>query len=90
MQGFSLHAAVRWSYSNSQMRARRHALGALASQLELLNPPRTLERGYAIVSDSAGHVLHSPHAIRPHDQLTVRLAEGTAQIGVASVQEQLR
>ncbi len=73
----------------SQLRARRHALGALAAQLELLNPQRTLERGYAIVSDSAGHVLRSPGQIKPRDTLTVRLAEGTASVGVASVQGEL-
>ena len=73
----------------SQLRARRHALAALAAQLELLNPQRTLERGYAIVSDSAGRVLRAPQAIVPHAVLTVRLAEGTADIGVASVQQRL-
>ena len=73
----------------SQLRARRHALAALTAQLELLNPQRTLERGYAIVSDSAGHVLRSTSQIKPQDKLTVRLAEGTAEVGVASVQEQL-
>ena len=73
----------------SQLRARRHALAALTAQLELLNPQRTLERGYAIVSDSAGHVLRSPQQIKPQDKLTVRLAEGAAEVGVASVQEQL-
>ncbi|MDQ2822509.1 MAG: exodeoxyribonuclease VII large subunit, partial [Pseudomonadota bacterium] len=72
-----------------QQRQRRQALAALASQLELLNPQRTLERGYAIVSDSAGHVLRSPQQIKPQDKLTVRLAEGAAEVGVASVQEQL-
>jgi exodeoxyribonuclease VII large subunit len=69
-----------------QMRARRDALAALAAQLELLNPQRTLERGYAIVSDARGHVLRSPAAIRAHETLTVRLAEGSAEVGVASVQ----
>jgi exodeoxyribonuclease VII large subunit len=75
---------------SNQLRARRDALAALAAQLELLNPQRTLERGYAIVSDRAGHALRAPGAIHPHDLLTVRLAEGTVQVGVASVQEQLR
>jgi exodeoxyribonuclease VII large subunit len=70
----------------SQMGARRHALGALAAQLELLNPQRTLERGYAIVSDAKGQVLRSPAAIKVHQTLTVRLAEGSAEVGVASVQ----
>jgi exodeoxyribonuclease VII large subunit len=72
-----------------QMRARRDALAALAAQLELLNPQRTLERGYAIVSDARGHVLRSPAAIRPHETLMVRLAEGSAEVGVASVQSML-
>ncbi len=70
----------------SQMGARRHALGALAAQLELLNPQRTLERGYAIVRNAKGEVLRSPSAIRVHEMLTVRLAEGSAEVGVASVQ----
>jgi exodeoxyribonuclease VII large subunit len=70
----------------SQMGARRHALGALAAQLELLNPQRTLERGYAIVSDAKGQVLRSPAAIRVNEALTLRLAEGSAEVGVASVQ----
>jgi len=73
----------------SQLRSRRQHLAALSAQLELLNPQRTLERGYAIVSDSAGHVLRKPGEIRPAEVLTVRLAEGTAQVGVASVQESL-
>ena len=68
---------------------RRHALDALAQQLELLNPQRTLERGYAIVTDSAGHVLRSPANIEVNTALTVRLAEGSAEIGVASVQRTL-
>ncbi|MDL2357876.1 MAG: exodeoxyribonuclease VII large subunit [Pseudomonadota bacterium] len=70
----------------SQMGARRHALAALAAQLELLNPQRTLERGYAIVSDASGQVLRSPAAIKVHTMLTLRLAAGSAEVGVASVQ----
>ena len=70
----------------SQMTARRHALGALAGQLELLNPQRTLERGYAIVSDAQGQVLRAPDAIRVQHTLTVRLAQGSARVGVASVE----
>ena len=73
----------------SQMGARRHALGALAAQLELLNPQRTLERGYAIVSDAHGQVLRAPGAIKAGEKLTVRLAEGSAEVGVASVQTKL-
>ncbi|RJG15116.1 exodeoxyribonuclease VII large subunit [Massilia cavernae] len=70
----------------SQLAQRKDALAALSAQLELLNPQRTLERGYAIVRDSRGKVLRSPGAIKPRDTLTVRLAEGSAEVGVASVQ----
>ncbi|MES2018414.1 MAG: exodeoxyribonuclease VII large subunit [Pseudomonadota bacterium] len=69
-----------------QLARRHHALGALAAQLELLNPQRTLERGYAIVTGADGTVLRSPAQIKVREALTVRLAEGSAQVGVASVQ----
>lgn len=65
------------------------ALSALAAQLELLNPQRTLERGYAIVSDSKGVILRSPLQLQARQSVHIRLAEGSAQIGVASVQTTL-
>ncbi|MBJ7308690.1 exodeoxyribonuclease VII large subunit [Rugamonas sp. CCM 8940] len=68
---------------------RRDALAALAAQLELLNPQRTLERGYAIVTDAKGAVLRSPAQLKPRQTLTVRLAEGSAQIDLAAVQPTL-
>lgn len=70
----------------TQLAQRRDALNALAAQLELLNPQRTLERGYAIVTDGAGAVLRDPGRIKPGQALGVRLAEGSAEIGVATVQ----
>ncbi|AXA91883.1 exodeoxyribonuclease VII large subunit [Massilia sp. YMA4] len=68
---------------------RREALQALAAQLELLNPQRTLERGYAIVTNEKGAILRSPGQIQPRGTLTVRLAEGSAQVQVAGVQATL-
>jgi exodeoxyribonuclease VII large subunit len=70
---------------NTQLSQRRDALAALASQLELLNPQRTLERGYAIVTDEAGAVMRAPSQLKPQSTVTVRLAEGSARIGVDSV-----
>ncbi|WP_314443942.1 exodeoxyribonuclease VII large subunit [Massilia timonae] len=70
----------------SQVRARREALNALAAQLELLNPQRTLERGYAIVRDARGQIVRDPAQIHARDTLTVRLANGSAEVGVAQVQ----
>ena len=68
---------------------RRAALGALAAQLELLNPQRTLERGYAIVINAQGTVVRSPAQLQPRAALTLRLAEGSAQVSLASVQTSL-
>jgi exodeoxyribonuclease VII large subunit len=73
----------------TQLGQRRDALGALAAQLELLNPQRTLERGYAIVTDAKGAVLRSPAQLKPRASVTVRLAEGSAEVGIASVQPTL-
>ena len=65
---------------------RRQALSALAAQLEMLNPQRTLERGYAIVTDPRGAIMRSPAALHPRELIGVRLAQGSAQVGIASVQ----
>jgi exodeoxyribonuclease VII large subunit len=64
----------------------RRALMALDAQLELLNPQRTLERGYAMVTDAHGKIVRSPHELHPRTTVTVRLAEGSAELGIASVQ----
>ena len=73
----------------NQVKQRRDALTALAAQLELLNPQRTLERGYAIVSNAKGQALRSPDQIKARTALTVRLAEGSAEVRVSSVQSVL-
>ncbi len=65
--------------------AARHGLASLTAQLELLNPQRTLERGYAIVTDANGNIVRSPTQLHPHDTVSMRLAEGGARVGIASV-----
>ncbi|MBI1892204.1 MAG: exodeoxyribonuclease VII large subunit [Burkholderiales bacterium] len=68
---------------------RRQAVAALQAQLDLLNPQRTLERGYAIVTDERGKIVRTPRQLRPGQNMTVRVAAGTAQVGIAMVQETL-
>ena len=70
-------------------RLRHQALAALQAQLELLNPQRTLERGYAIITDKHGAVLRHPKHLQPREALTVRLAEGAAEVTLANVQPSL-
>lgn len=73
----------------TQIDQRRQMLGALAAQLELLNPQRTLERGYAMVLDGKGRIIRAPKELRPRETVTVRLAEGSAEVGITSVQPTL-
>jgi exodeoxyribonuclease VII large subunit len=73
----------------SRQQQRSQALAALASQLAMLDPQRTLERGYAIVQDAKGNVVRSPQQLRPAITVSLRLAEGSAEIGIASVQPRL-
>jgi exodeoxyribonuclease VII large subunit len=68
------------------VKRRRDALEAVAAQLELLNPQRTLERGYAIVRNVKGEVLRDPAQVKARNKLSLRLAGGTADIVVSSVQ----
>lgn len=68
---------------------RRQTLSSLAAQLALLNPQRTLERGYAIIVNQRGDIVRNPRQIEVRQQLAVTLAEGAATIGVASVQSTL-
>jgi exodeoxyribonuclease VII large subunit len=83
------HARCMAALMATQTAQRRQALAALTSQLELLNPQRTLERGYAMVIDHKGKLIRSPNELHPRQAVTVRLAEGTAQVGIASVQPSL-
>jgi len=73
----------------TQVTQRRQALSALAAQLDLLNPQRTLERGYAMVIDTKGRIVRNPDELHPRQTVTMRLAEGTAEVGIASVQATL-
>jgi exodeoxyribonuclease VII large subunit len=80
------HARRLSACAMTQIAQRRQMLAALATQLELLNPQRTLERGYAMVVDSKGKVIRAPKDLRPREIVSVRLAEGAAEVGIASVQ----
>jgi exodeoxyribonuclease VII large subunit len=44
--------------------------------LEALSYTRVLERGFALVSDAAGHPITAASAIKPGDRLRLRLADG--------------
>ncbi|SFU67164.1 exodeoxyribonuclease VII large subunit [Pseudoduganella namucuonensis] len=86
MEGLRCRASLGIANQHAQ---KRDALRALSAQLEMLNPQRTLERGYAIVTDGKGAILRSPAQLRPRESVTVRLAEGGAKVEIANVQPEL-
>ena len=69
---------------------QRQAMFLLDSQLALLSPERTLERGYAIMTDSRGQIIHSPEQLPVRKPVFVQLAAGNAQISIESVQPDLK
>jgi exodeoxyribonuclease VII large subunit len=57
------------------------------SQLEMLNPQRTLERGYAVVLNLADgvHAVREPDELKPGPEYEIRLAKGAAIVKLGEV-----
>jgi exodeoxyribonuclease VII large subunit len=68
---------------------QRYRLAALTSQLEMLNPQRTLERGYAIVTDAQGKIIRTSTHLHPGKTVMLQLAESTVKVVLSSVQPAL-
>jgi exodeoxyribonuclease VII large subunit len=63
--------------------------GHFQSQLEMLNPQRTLERGYAVIlskDDQAMHVVRNTNELNTENAFQVRLAEGQVEVEFAKVE----
>jgi exodeoxyribonuclease VII large subunit len=62
--------------------------GHFQLQLEMLNPQRTLERGYAVIlskDDQAMHAVRNPKELNTENLFEVRLAEGQVEIKFSKV-----
>jgi exodeoxyribonuclease VII large subunit len=85
-------APLEWRLRQGMLAQTQQSTGQLQrarAALELLNPQRTLERGYAVILDERGHAVRAPTALRPRMRVEVRLAEGAADIELAHVQPKL-
>lgn len=71
------------------LKQRKQEIASLAQQLELLGTKRTLERGYAIITDRNGHIVRSPSQLPVRKPVSVQLAAGSAQISIETVQPEL-
>jgi exodeoxyribonuclease VII large subunit len=53
--------------------------------LQTISPLATLERGYAIVTDSSAHILRDADAVQPGDRVSARLARGRLHCAVEEI-----
>ena len=70
-----------------QLERSRNRLGASASTLNAVSPLRTLERGYAIVTDDNGHVVQSFDAVATGDTIHARLHQGNVTATVTETRD---
>jgi len=80
LTGIRKELAAKQATLGSAMRAvvshKRSRLEQLAAQIAALSPLAILQRGYALVFDSAGKLLKDAAEIGPGDDISARLAQG--------------
>jgi exodeoxyribonuclease VII large subunit len=59
------------------------ALDRLGLRMQLLDPRLVLQRGYALLADSAGHPVTSAHSTHPGQALVATLADGEVALTVS-------
>lgn len=72
---------------SNRLRQERERYRGLASQLDLVSPLATLDRGYAIAEKPDGDILRDPATVNPGDPLRLRLARGGLFCTVDSVEK---
>ncbi|MBB1486964.1 exodeoxyribonuclease VII large subunit [Oceanospirillum sediminis] len=68
-----------------QMSRQQQLLVQLVHRLNTVSPLSTLARGYAIVEDTDGRVIHNASTQKPGDSISARLAQGILHCEVRSV-----
>ena len=64
------------------LRLRRAHLAGLTSRIAALNPAAILQRGYALVHDEQGRLVHSAGGANPGDLLNIRFNDGSVEARV--------
>ena len=60
-------------------------LESLATSLSSLNPERVLARGYSVVTDESGNIVHNNLALHPNEQIAVFFHRGSLCATVTSI-----
>ena len=66
----------------------RHRLQSVATRLGGLDPKQIVARGYALIESDDGRLVVAPGQLHAGSLLRVTLAEGVAEVGVASVRSE--
>ncbi|MFN8126236.1 MAG: exodeoxyribonuclease VII large subunit [Candidatus Nanopelagicales bacterium] len=69
----------------ARLRNERNAVAGVTAQLRTLSPQATLDRGYAVLRDSAGTPVDDSRAVTPGDLLEALVARGRFSVTVADV-----
>jgi exodeoxyribonuclease VII large subunit len=81
LAGIAKELAAREAAISSAMRTallyQRSRLEQFSAQIVALSPLAILERGYALVFDAAGRLLKDAAQVKPGDDISARLAQGT-------------
>lgn len=72
---------------NQAMDREQERLARAALRLEMLNPQKVLERGYAVVSDASGHAITDARLLHHGQPLQVRVAQGEFSVQVRKQSE---
>ena len=70
----------------ASLQEARERLGRAAVSLDALSPLAVLQRGYAIAQDASGKPVRDAAAVSPGDQIRVRVAKGSLQTRVETVE----
>jgi exodeoxyribonuclease VII large subunit len=65
-----------------RLQLQKAALNSLEQRLAALNPQAVLERGYALVLDRAGQMVHTVEDVHPGDELRVHVSDGKFDVSV--------
>ncbi len=70
-----------------QLGQQRRRLATVSATLKALSPLDTLNRGYAIVTDSQGHIVKTAQMLKPGDAIHTQLAEGSLVSDVKTIEQ---
>lgn len=76
-----------WSAANTATLRAQDTVAQMRARVRALSPQQTLDRGYAVVQTTEGHVVTDAHAVETEQPLAVRLASGELGVTVDTVSQ---